>query len=75
MTKALSTTDWPSIDIPVEGQKLIGRFFELADQPEKNSGKRLAEEVFAEDGEMIAAGGRFVGSNGNVDPWTLQNFD
>lgn len=71
MTESLPT-EWPSIDIPVEGQKLIGRFFELVDQLDIGSGKQLAEEVFAEDGELITPGGPFVGSNGKVDPRTLK---
>jgi hypothetical protein len=66
MTESLSATEWPSIDITMEGQKLIGRFFELVDQPENGNGKQLAEEVFAVDGELVSVAGSFVGSKGNV---------
>lgn len=64
MKKSLLNTSWPSTAISDEGKDLIGKFFELVDLPTKDSGKRLAEEVFADDGLMIVATGTSIGSDG-----------
>lgn len=64
MGKALQDTSWPAIPISSDGKNLIQRFFELVDNPDKNSGQQLAEEIFAEDGVMVAATGKAIGSEG-----------
>jgi hypothetical protein len=64
MSKALENTSWPDIAISSTGQELIAKFFSLVDKPDPNPGKSLAEEVFTEDGVLIAGPNKSVGSDG-----------
>lgn len=64
MGKALQNTSWPSITISSDGKNLINKFFQLVDVPDKSSGRQLAEEVFTEDGVMVIATGKIIGSEG-----------
>jgi hypothetical protein len=66
MVSATEHASWPSTTISPETKNLINLFFSLVDQKESHIGDRLATEVFAEDGKMIAGPATFVGSAGMV---------
>ena len=58
-------TVWPtSATLDQSVKDLIGLFYELADNKSKDSGPRMAREIFAENGFMGAATGGFRGSEG-----------
>jgi hypothetical protein len=55
----------------MEAKQLMGRFFELVDTSALDSGNRLAEEVFTDDGVMIATAGTSNGTDG-IYPISLE---
>jgi hypothetical protein len=64
MFPALKNTTWPSIIITDNVKELLGKFFTIVDLPDPESGKRLADEIFTEDGIMAAATGKSIGFEG-----------
>lgn len=65
MVNAFDSTIWPPTPISPEVKALLARFFDLVDaQDPEGSGKRLAEEVFTEDGTLMTANGTFQGKSG-----------
>jgi len=65
MSYTTENTIWPEQQ-PVDPsiRDLIALFYELADDKAAEAGSRLASEVFAENASMIAATGKFQGSDG-----------
>lgn len=66
MASAISSTSWPSTLVSQEGKSLINHFFTLADTKSPDSGERLANEVFTENGIFIAANGPSTGRAGET---------
>jgi hypothetical protein len=60
----LKNTSWPSTAVSADARSLISQFFALVDENSKSAGTKLAEEIFTENGTMIAATGEFTGSTG-----------
>jgi hypothetical protein len=64
MYPALKHTAWPSVVITDNVKELLGKFFTIVDLPDPEAGKRLADEIFTEDGIMAAATGKSIGFEG-----------
>ena len=64
MDTALKNTIWPSLAVSDNVKILIGKFFTIVDVPDPDSGRQLAEEIFAENGVMATATDKSIGSEG-----------
>jgi hypothetical protein len=65
MSYVTENTIWPtSTTIPPPTRSLIELFFTLADLNAPEAGPRMAEEVFAEDGEFVSSVSTTKGSAG-----------
>jgi hypothetical protein len=61
----IASTVWPTaIPIPIPIQRLIARFYELADLNSPDAGDRFATEVFTPTGFMAGAGAGGHGFHG-----------
>ena len=57
---------WPRRGVSLETKKLITHFFSLVDLPETDAGKRMAAEIFTEDGIFAATTGQFQGKGTTI---------
>jgi hypothetical protein len=65
MTEALSQTAWPLLGtVPTEVRALLSLFFEIGDSNAPNASHRLAQEVFAEDGQIVVNKNVISGAQG-----------
>jgi hypothetical protein len=72
MSYVTENTIWPtSTTVALETKAIIDLFFTLADLRAPEAGPRMADEVFAEDAEMVSSTGTAKGSAGNLTPSTF----
>ena len=57
-------TEWPEVPIAQDVRALINLLFSTLDDSSKDAGPKLADEVFAYDGMLIAAAGTASGYAG-----------
>jgi hypothetical protein len=58
-------TEWPSFKINDAIKNLISEFFLLLDNEDTNVGDKLADDIFASNGQAKFGGHTFVGKDGN----------
>ncbi|KAH7131832.1 hypothetical protein B0J11DRAFT_612041 [Dendryphion nanum] len=62
MSYVTTDTVWPSLSLSIQTRYLIATFYEIADKKDDDAGDRIANEIFAENGVLVAPNGTFKGS-------------
>ncbi len=50
---ALAQTEWPTTPVPQSIKQLLGSFFELGDSKSEDAARRLADEIFTPEGQIM----------------------
>lgn len=63
---ALAKTEWPSTPILTPIKDLLSRFYIIGDSGDPDAGRRLGQEVFTPDGQIIVNKRAISGTEGIV---------
>jgi hypothetical protein len=61
---ALAQTEWPATPVPQPIKQLLGSFFDLGDSKSEDAGRRLVDEIFMPEGQIVVNKRTISGAEG-----------
>jgi hypothetical protein len=71
---ALGQTEWPATPVPQPIKQLLGSFFDLGDSKSEDAGRRLADEIFTPEGQIVVNKRTIKGAKGRYLPLQLTSL-
>ncbi|KAK5244172.1 ERMES complex subunit mmm1 [Exophiala xenobiotica] len=63
---ALAQTEWPATPVPQPIKQLLGSFFDLGDSKSEDAGRRLVDEIFMPEGQIVVNKHTISGAEGLI---------